>query len=577
MDIRSSGAKVLGNPVVAQILSSHIRFETLFNLTLINKPIRECFELFLWRDYILDRDVDEEPSPGLTPRRIQYLRSIEYRTISTGILDLLLSGQPQQQSHALQGATSTATTTTTTTIPSPLPASPVTRLTRLVFTGDRDGEETEDFTGLQLDQLLLIMKLNPLLETLRAPGELLEPPRSDQLLQILRDDLPHVKSLSFCDEVSTHCFFHVFSFFETIFGFPKLEVLRFSVEVSLNRRYSEEKPTFQRVLDTLHHHKTTGRFPEGLRELELPSNFERYPEMFLIPFFKLGFPSLTTFHVPRIEEEVDGMDFEWTMDEFMPALQHIRMRGNEPEDYDYCTIQAVIRCCDEGLESLELSIMNWSNLKITAMHQRFALKCILLQDMEELESRDVQIILTLCPNLEHFKDYDIFEIDGDDESLEPEEDEFYEVEANFSCLGLRTLYLTVSSPVGKRFHREEENTLAFYWQVGRLTELEELTLGYQPYWVAEDDTRQDFTLDQHKGRLIELQELKKLRRLHLQGLMWNKIGQAEVEWMAREWPSLERVTVSSRNRPLILEAEKSHWKWLMQKRPYLKVLNKYEY
>ena len=119
---------------------------------------------------------------------------------------------------------------------------------------------------------------------------------------------------------------------------------------------------------------------------------------------------------------------------------------------------------------------------------------------------------------------------------------------------------------------------SFLWQLGRLTQLEEITFGYQPWrgFDVENDWLLDFTLDSVHGRLNELRNLKKLRKLHLQGLLWNRIGQGEVEWMEREWPCLERVIVSTASRPLVLEESKSHWKWFMKKRLMFKVRNIYD-
>ncbi|KAF9289641.1 hypothetical protein BGZ68_008952 [Mortierella alpina] len=174
------------------------------------------------------------------------------------------------------------------------------------------------------------------------------------------------------------------------------------------------------------------------------------------------------------------------------------------------------------------------------------------------------------------------------------------LENEWVCLGLRELSLTLNRHIdlkaaieamrqessGKAVGREElaydklsnaekiELALkASTWaakrmctQIGRLVALETLALG-----ADEEDvpfSKCDLTLS--AGHLAELAGLKKLCQLHLRTDYWSKMGQAEVEFMYANWPSLDRVCFGTTgSRPLGLN-EQIHWQWLLQKRPQLR-------
>jgi len=53
----------------------------------------------------------------------------------------------------------------------------------------------------------------------------------------------------------------------------------------------------------------------------------------------------------------------------------------------------------------------------------------------------------------------------------------------------------------------------------------------------------------------------------------SRIGQLEFEFMEKEWPCLERITITTFYKLRTPLAEQEHWRWLKQKRPWLEVRN----
>lgn len=456
-----------------------------------------------------------------------------------------------------------------------------------------DREDEGDITDEQLDQFLLLIRQNPRLEELRLPHDLFDQ-RNDALKSALTE-LPRLKSLTFIGASSVIDFHVALDYLKFLFGLPTLQTIRLPIETSIRRDdYDKEHGLFEETLVILQQHMDTGRFPLNLKELELPWYADRYPEMFIVPFFKLGLHDLETFHVPRVEDGVCS-ELRWVLFDENHSLHHIRCTamGGEPNGEDAEMLSMAVGSCDyvPGLQSVELNCMEWdSELQCSMMSSRDAILSLVFKNSQSMPSQAVQLIFAGCPLLEHFylegngdaflmdfKDYEIYD-DDDEEVGEGEEEEFVEeldtLEKNFACLGLKTLHLIVATPLPDA---HPSTTRPFYWQIGRLRELEELTFGYNGWVNHGEDTVMDYTLDPTSGRLNELKNLKKLKRLHLSGLMWEKIGQCEVEWMEQYWPSLERFVISTLNRPPVLEEEKPHWKWFMEKRPRLKVRTKYHF
>ncbi|GJJ69393.1 hypothetical protein EMPS_01739 [Entomortierella parvispora] len=564
--------KVLGAPELAIIIGSFLDLDSLVRVSLISKQIHLCFARSIWQDYKLDRGLQDVPSSGLYHSRLSFLRTVEFQTPGTGLLDRLLEKSADPLLELTKGSSGEEQPC-------------VTRLTRLVYSGDIKVKDETQFAGHQLDQVLQLLKQNLFLETVRLPASLIHK-HSDELVAVL-STLPRLTSVTLASSNSKgYPMATVFRLLTSLLGFPNLEVLRFSLEVDMARDSHEDNVIFGQTLRDLDGHKRKGLFPRQLKSFELPRFKDRYPSTFLVPLYGSGgFQALETLYIPRSEDR----SFESMgpiVRRSFPTVNSILMDGRETNENDDSMFQTIVRQLAPRIRSVEFSCMEWNrDIKFSVLDSRLVLETLIVRNVELMASFDVQIILAACPNLRtfsilgkdrglvlNFKDFDIYE-----EEVDIWEDlgQFDDLAANCSCRGLKSFALTSAAPV---LGAHPSSTRAFYWQLGRLTELEEITFGYQPWrgFEIENDWLFDFTLNPVHGRLNELRNLKKLRKLHLQGLLWNRIGQAEVEWMEREWPCLERVTVSTATRPAVLEESKSHWQWFMKKRLAFKVRNIYD-
>jgi hypothetical protein len=109
----------------------------------------------------------------------------------------------------------------------------------------------------------------------------------------------------------------------------------------------------------------------------------------------------------------------------------------------------------------------------------------------------------------------------------------------------------------------------FFAKVGRLTKLEELSLGHvnNPFSPkAEKLFAMDLTLE--GGWLAELSGLKQLKHLRMYTDYWSSMDQDDVKFMDDNWPELERVSFHG----FIGRLETHyHWRWLKERRPHIKL------
>ncbi|KAF9993402.1 hypothetical protein BGZ79_001941, partial [Entomortierella chlamydospora] len=78
----------------------------------------------------------------------------------------------------------------------------------------------------------------------------------------------------------------------------------------------------------------------------------------------------------------------------------------------------------------------------------------------------------------------------------------------------------------------------FYEQLGQLTKLQHLRLGWRTVVYSQLMSHLDLSI---RNGLTHLKGLKDLRVLDVGFIPQLKIGQMEVEWMAANWPKLERL------------------------------------
>jgi len=187
------------------------------------------------------------------------------------------------------------------------------------------------------------------------------------------------------------------------------------------------------------------------------------------------------------------------------------------------------------------------------------LELLHIDEPRRIRSRDLQLILTRCSNLKSFEClnlwiHDSIPTDIGDREMVPgleamvrdNSDGSLDI-ADWSCLDLEHLELTISD--GRRVDAEEhvmssqeewtvQGIKHIYRQLGRLTKLRELTLGWSTTNDFASCANFDITL---ASGLDYLKDLKSLKLLDVNLVRMVKTGEEEVKWMADNWPSLNRV------------------------------------
>ncbi|KAG0260616.1 hypothetical protein BG011_001745 [Mortierella polycephala] len=182
-----------------------------------------------------------------------------------------------------------------------------------------------------------------------------------------------------------------------------------------------------------------------------------------------------------------------------------------------------------------------------------------------LISSDIQRIMTSCPNLTHFH----MEIDLTWEGTELASTGLKlsdAIDSPWVCLGIRSLAIMfmderVEQSNARQHAQQERRTREWirkaYAQLGALTQLESLTIGWQqPFRVRDDDDDDDDEDDEddmgvHRrsapvvqldislaSGLDLLENLKKLEELDVRRLKVLAIQVEEMDWMVYNWPKL---------------------------------------
>jgi len=186
-------------------------------------------------------------SSGLYHSRLSFLRTVEFQTAGTGLLDRLLEKAVDPLLELTKGSSAEE-----------VPC--VTRLSRLVYSGDIKVSDETPFTAQQLDQVLQILKQNPFLEAVRLPADLIHK-HSDQLVATL-STLERLTSVTLASSnTKGYSMATVLGLLTSMLEFPNLEVLRFSFEVDMTRDREQDNVIFGQTLRDLLGHTRTGRFP----------------------------------------------------------------------------------------------------------------------------------------------------------------------------------------------------------------------------------------------------------------------------------------------------------------------------
>ncbi|KAG0043730.1 hypothetical protein BGZ83_011080 [Gryganskiella cystojenkinii] len=309
-------------------------------------------------------------------------------------------------------------------------------------------------------------------------------------------------------------------------------------------------------------HRSLDRTASRLKSLRLPNT--NWPLSFLVPFFKNCVKGLETLSVPWLATKKEGnltaADFCMSLRQSSPTLQYVTAsaRRQHHSGWDYeSSFDAVIRSCAAsgsggGLRSFVLDgIMDDGDLewlKVLAQLHSQTLEAVVVHDMW-IEPDNWASLAWSCPNLRIFYNAPM-QNSGLRQTLVTETKEW-------ACTRtLKNLSLPLGDPPHHhprrakpaKVHKSKEQFRRFYESVSCLTELEDWTLSYSCA-VRSNVSITDLMLDDQKGGgyLGQLAGLKKLRHITLWQDFWSRMGVPEIEFIAKNWVSLRRITFRTDN------------------------------
>ncbi|KAF9964980.1 hypothetical protein BGZ70_005644 [Mortierella alpina] len=342
-----------------------------------------------------------------------------------------------------------------------------------------------------------------------------------------------------------------------------------------------------------------------IKSLRLPSNRFGARNPLPLLLLKSDLLDLETCGIPCFRKDADPKEIEQVVRERCPNLKHLIcpcFRGEREQDG--AAVCAFIRGCsglksftaelfsDYDAESFDPTYFNDDYSDLDPRHiiaevrsHRKTLEVLDLTDCVQVFSEDQQDILNVCHQLKRFWVTDSY---GEGSMVGIESTD---VSASYwACSELRELGLVLNLypkredkfDVLKDGTEEDEDwddydleelvvkgTKQVYTQIGKMEKLEVLALdidrSYENHMKISDFAGNLTICD---GYLDELARLKKLKSLQLRADFWSAMGQAEVEFMYKNWPLLSKITFNCKVSEL---RALPHWQWLLSKRPQLRL------
>ncbi|KAG0224206.1 hypothetical protein BGX31_008157, partial [Mortierella sp. GBA43] len=406
-------------------------------------------------------------------------------------------------------------------------------------------------------RLSLVLSHSPNLTQLTIPGVILEqdPLSLESFLFGMATQVPCLQRLVVKGDmliVATG-----FSLTEVCLRLPQLIDLELDFEMdkylsSMNGIHPSLGKTLG-YLNDINKSNPDGGEPTGarLKSLRLPYVRRGYPWAFLLLLFRSMIPNIERLDLPRTCDDMDATDVDEIKDIIAtccPKLQNLSTTYHFELKGYHGLINGVLRgCANSGLRTFDghgyddefFRAQFDPVISVLLLYHGRTLEKVELLDVEHVESRSIQSILTTCRNLKTFR---VDQYGRNEVSMTFQDAASIEwVCSDITVLQLR-LDRWVSVPEGER----EEEVLRqaaqrVYAQIGRLVKLEELRLGCEmseSMSAPEEAFSKDLTLEH--GWLSELAGLKRLRYFRMDADFWSSMGPLEVEFMDSNWLKLEK-------------------------------------
>ncbi|KAF8975346.1 hypothetical protein BGZ46_009196 [Entomortierella lignicola] len=363
---------------------------------------------------------------------------------------------------------------------------------------------------------------------------------TDRLLELLSDDLPQLRKLSvFGDRVNLD---DTLKFLLACLLHPRLADLTCDFRASFSIYAEESLSELLCSLDeTKEKKESSSSISHGsiISAIKLPSSIV-YPARFICRLLRDHLPYMKQFEVPDARFNDDN-DFEDFTSNPCPNLEHITIsnHGQAPSYFisNLLYVTTGIKSC--RIHSLYNTLMeDVYVLDILVDNHASTLEEIMISESDIIRSTSVQNILIECKNLRKlWFDVESYTV------LNPEP----LIDGAWQCTNLQELALVLD------FSGTFMRTKQIFDQIGRLTKLEKLALG----WRGGSHLLVNEALDSLAG-------LENLQHFHMLENCWISIGQDEVEFLHGHWLSLQ---VVSDDRYSSYTGD--HWAWLQRQRPYI--------
>ncbi|KAF9387670.1 hypothetical protein BGX21_000493 [Mortierella sp. AD011] len=399
---------------------------------------------------------------------------------------------------------------------------------------------------------------------LQSPMDLIEMNTSLQYLNIRLGYEPHAKHFRA-------------RFISALSNLPSLTTLKLWDNSVVHR--NDYRALLERLPETLetfeigwrvHRHsgpKELGHFPDsGFRDvyprlatLSLVTDIDlKYTRTILFPFLRRC-PALEILRLEQSGGDKEGFFFFLADPALFPKLTSLNMSIHITPGFS-----DVISGMKGRIKSFSYSGESALSAEAIANHWGSTLEVLRIGPASYIKSQEIELILTRCTKLRVLIIYQKLYTMELSAYCAWSDNEYNHYSTNWNCLDLEHLELTFLDVRGtyenNPYHRWtsgfNSSKVELYTfngiqkichQLGRLTKLRHLRLG----WSTTKQVQSDVSLDMSiKNGLTHLKDLRKLEVLDVTLIEHVNFKQEEVEWIAMNWPKLRRIKgLFNKNRP----------------------------
>ncbi|CAO3566985.1 unnamed protein product [Mortierella alpina] len=589
MASRNTAWTVFSIPELIFLVSAYLSPSDIAKCIRVCKDWSRQFGTHIWTNfcpsvYFIDSLSISPRTKAALSQNIHYIRAFRPAYIEETLLQVLARGLPQQQGDTMEDLSTLCTN--------------LRRIDLQQLIGDNYSPlpwHSDIFTLLCHNQRLTCVTM---------PLELLKIDVSTTTISKLR----HLQCLAIFSLGNEGTSQEILLILQACLPLPELTKLHF-FEMGVNWFHGDTTPDGSGP-ETIIKEASITRFSQNpsakrIKSLRLPRNalglFNPVPLLLL----KSDLLDLDTCEIPGFSKEEDIREIESVVRERCPRLKHLSCPCFKYELQDGRAARAFIRGCT-ALQSFTSHLFSDYDADSIGeegyyddrdeFEPRFIISELLSRhdstlDVFELTesyrvfSLDQQAILSRCRKLTRFW------VMGNSGGMAAITSKHISL-SNWVCMELRELGLTLNLRPqdsdwylhmnGKEIAQWSEDdhdahvayqqsiaiaTKRVYTQIGRLKQLEELTLEIdRSHETCQSERDYAFNLTLYKGWLGEMAGLKNLKRLRLKADFWSAMGQAEVEFILEHWPLLNEIAFCC---DLAQIYATPHWQWLRVKRPQL--------